>query len=82
MAAIADPKNSCNLESFADELRKVLPLYARPVFLRVLPEVHKTSEPATAGGTALSFLFHGQKAGGVVRAAGKERCFVAGVGQT
>uniref|UniRef100_A0A8C0G5C0 Arachidonate--CoA ligase n=1 Tax=Chelonoidis abingdonii TaxID=106734 RepID=A0A8C0G5C0_CHEAB len=42
MAAIADPKNSCNLESFANELKKALPLYAWPVFLRVLPEVHKT----------------------------------------
>uniref|UniRef100_A0A8C8RRJ3 Arachidonate--CoA ligase n=1 Tax=Pelusios castaneus TaxID=367368 RepID=A0A8C8RRJ3_9SAUR len=43
MAAIADPKNSCNLESFANELKKSLPLYARPVFLRMLPEVNKTS---------------------------------------
>lgn len=44
MAAIADPDNSCDLETFASELKKALPLYARPVFLRVLHEVSKTSE--------------------------------------
>ena len=44
MAAIADPENSCDLESFASELKKALPLYARPVFLRFLHEVSKTSE--------------------------------------
>ncbi|XP_059571574.1 long-chain fatty acid transport protein 4 [Alligator mississippiensis] len=43
MAAIADPENSCNLESFISELKRALPLYAQPVFLRFLPEVHKTS---------------------------------------
>ncbi|OPJ67843.1 long-chain fatty acid transport protein 4 isoform A [Patagioenas fasciata monilis] len=43
MAAIADPENSCNLEVFASELKKALPLYARPVFLRFLHEVSKTS---------------------------------------
>lgn len=44
MAAIADPENSCDLGSFANELQKALPLYARPVFLRFLHEVSKTSE--------------------------------------
>lgn len=44
MAAIADPENSCDLEGFASELKKALPLYARPVFLRFLHEVSKTSE--------------------------------------
>uniref|UniRef100_A0A8B9UU26 long-chain-fatty-acid--CoA ligase n=1 Tax=Anas zonorhyncha TaxID=75864 RepID=A0A8B9UU26_9AVES len=43
MAAIADPDNSCDLETFASELKKALPLYARPVFLRILHEVSKTS---------------------------------------
>ncbi|KFV64074.1 Long-chain fatty acid transport protein 4, partial [Dryobates pubescens] len=43
MAAIADPENSCDLGSFASELRKALPLYARPVFLRFTQEVSKTS---------------------------------------
>lgn len=45
MAAIADPENSCDLESFASQLKKALPLYAQPVFLRFLQEVSKTSEP-------------------------------------
>lgn len=48
MAAIADPENSCDLEGFASELKKALPLYARPVFLRFLHEVSKTSEPQHA----------------------------------
>ncbi|KFO82431.1 Long-chain fatty acid transport protein 4 [Cuculus canorus] len=43
MAAIADPENSCDLERFANELKKALPLYARPVFLRFLHEVSKTN---------------------------------------
>uniref|UniRef100_A0A8C2YGS8 Very long-chain fatty acid transport protein n=1 Tax=Coturnix japonica TaxID=93934 RepID=A0A8C2YGS8_COTJA len=43
MAAIADPENSCDLESFASQLKKALPLYAQPVFLRFLHEVSKTS---------------------------------------
>lgn len=45
MAAIADPENSCDLEGFASQLKKALPLYAQPVFLRFLHEVSKTSEP-------------------------------------
>lgn len=45
MAAIADPENSCDLEDFSSKLKKALPLYARPVFLRFLHEVSKTSEP-------------------------------------
>lgn len=44
MAAIVDPDNSCDLEGFASELKKALPLYARPVFLRFLHEVSKTSK--------------------------------------
>ncbi|KFO89810.1 Long-chain fatty acid transport protein 4, partial [Buceros rhinoceros silvestris] len=43
MAAIVDPDNSCDLEAFASELKKALPLYAQPVFLRFLHEVSKTS---------------------------------------
>ncbi|XP_053138290.1 long-chain fatty acid transport protein 4 [Hemicordylus capensis] len=43
MAAVVDPDNSCDLESFAEEMRKALPVFARPVFLRMLSEVHKTS---------------------------------------
>ncbi|NWI44399.1 S27A4 protein, partial [Picathartes gymnocephalus] len=43
MAAIADPENSCDLEDFSSKLKKALPQYARPVFLRFLHEVSKTS---------------------------------------
>ncbi|XP_078502770.1 long-chain fatty acid transport protein 4 [Lissotriton helveticus] len=42
MAAVADPHGTCDLERFARELRKSLPVYAHPVFLRLLPEVNKT----------------------------------------
>lgn len=42
MAAVAHPAGSCDLEHFAQLLEKELPLYARPIFLRFLPELHKT----------------------------------------
>ncbi|XP_074149866.1 long-chain fatty acid transport protein 4 isoform X1 [Sminthopsis crassicaudata] len=42
MAAIADPKGGCDLTEFTKALEKELPLYARPIFLRFLPELHKT----------------------------------------
>lgn len=42
MAAIADPAHTTNLEKFVKDMEKVLPPYARPVFLRFLPEVNKT----------------------------------------
>ncbi|XP_048875111.1 long-chain fatty acid transport protein 4 [Brienomyrus brachyistius] len=42
MAAIADPAHETDLEKFSKELEKVLPTYARPVFLRFLREVDKT----------------------------------------
>ncbi|XP_012689593.2 long-chain fatty acid transport protein 4 [Clupea harengus] len=42
MAAIADPEQSTNLEKFVRDMDKALPAYARPVFLRFLPEVNKT----------------------------------------
>ncbi|XP_063172348.1 long-chain fatty acid transport protein 4 [Candoia aspera] len=43
MAAVVDKDCSCDLERFAAEMKKALPAYARPVFLRLLEEVHKTS---------------------------------------
>ncbi|XP_015282979.1 PREDICTED: long-chain fatty acid transport protein 4, partial [Gekko japonicus] len=43
MAAIVDPDHSYDLVTFAEEMKKELPAYARPIFLRLLPEVHKTS---------------------------------------
>lgn len=42
MAAVASPTGSCDLEHFARLLEKELPLYARPIFLRLMPELHKT----------------------------------------
>lgn len=42
MAAIADPEHSADLEKFVRDMEKALPSYARPVFLRFLPEVNKT----------------------------------------
>ncbi|KAM4663756.1 long-chain fatty acid transport protein 4 isoform 1-T2 [Discoglossus pictus] len=42
MAAVADPNHTSNLEKFARDLKKALPGYAHPVFLRLLPEVNKT----------------------------------------
>lgn len=45
MAAVASPASSCDLKRFAQTLEKELPLYARPIFLRFLPELHKTGLP-------------------------------------
>ncbi|KAG2469733.1 long-chain fatty acid transport protein 4 [Polypterus senegalus] len=42
MAAIADPSNGIDLEKFVKDVEKELPSYARPVFIRLLPEVNKT----------------------------------------
>uniref|UniRef100_A0A9J8BZA1 Arachidonate--CoA ligase n=1 Tax=Cyprinus carpio carpio TaxID=630221 RepID=A0A9J8BZA1_CYPCA len=42
MAAIADPDHTTDLAKFSRDLEKALPPYARPVFLRFLPEVNKT----------------------------------------
>lgn len=42
MAAIADPKAKLNPKVLYQELQKVLPPYARPVFLRLLPQVDTT----------------------------------------
>ncbi len=44
MAAIADPEHTTDLVKFSRDLEKALPPYARPVFLRFLPEVNKTGE--------------------------------------
>lgn len=51
MAAVADPSNSTDLEKLVKDMEKVLPPYARPVFLRFLPEVNKTGEEMTGGTT-------------------------------
>lgn len=38
MAAIADPERTLDLSSLAKGLRSSLPVYARPLFVRILPE--------------------------------------------
>ncbi|XP_039717373.1 long-chain fatty acid transport protein 4 [Pteropus medius] len=42
MAAVANPAGSCDLEHLAQLLEKELPLCARPIFMRLMPELHKT----------------------------------------
>lgn len=44
MAAIADPSHSSDLEKLVKDMEKALPPYARPVFIRFLPEVNKTGK--------------------------------------
>lgn len=48
MAAIADPSHSTDLEKLVKDMEKALPPYARPVFLRFLPEVNKTGKTLAA----------------------------------
>ncbi|CAK9830306.1 Long-chain fatty acid transport protein 4 [Anthophora retusa] len=42
MAAIYDPENSLNIKEMAEGLKKSLPSYARPLFVRVLSELPLT----------------------------------------
>lgn len=42
MAAIADPHSHLDPNSMYQELQKVLASYARPMFLRLLPQVDTT----------------------------------------
>lgn len=42
MAAIVDPKSSLNLTEFLNGLKKNLPPYACPLFLRILKEIDVT----------------------------------------
>lgn len=48
MAAIADPKAELDPKVLYQELQKVLPPYARPVFLRLLPQVDTTGDEKAA----------------------------------
>lgn len=46
MAAIADPHSQLDPNSMYQELQKVLASYARPIFLRLLPQMDTTgTEP-------------------------------------
>eukprot|EP00061_Rhincodon_typus_P014219 g41118.t1 len=49
MAAIADPDNKIDPDLFYQDLIKVLPPYARPVFLRILPVVDTTKRRRLRG---------------------------------
>jgi solute carrier family 27 fatty acid transporter 1/4 len=42
MAAIVDPDHKLDMENLANGIRSSLPAYARPVFIRVLPELPLT----------------------------------------
>lgn len=42
MAAISDPEKTLNLKELSDNLRKALPSYARPQFVRVLEKIDMT----------------------------------------
>ncbi|KOX73053.1 Long-chain fatty acid transport protein 1 [Melipona quadrifasciata] len=44
MAAIYDPENTLNIKEMADGLKKSLPSYARPLFIRVLSELPMTGK--------------------------------------
>lgn len=45
MAAIADPRGQLSPNALYQELQKVLAPYARPIFLRLLPQVDTTGAP-------------------------------------
>lgn len=42
MGAIYDPEGSLNLKELAEGVKKVLPTYARPLFIRVLSKLPMT----------------------------------------
>ena len=44
MAAIYDPDQSLNLNNLAEGVKKALPAYARPLFIRVLSELPMTGK--------------------------------------
>lgn len=44
MAAIYDPDNTLNIKEMGDGLKKCLPSYARPLFVRVLSELPLTGK--------------------------------------
>lgn len=44
MAAVYDPENTLNIKEMAEGLKKSLPSYARPLFVRVLSELPMTGK--------------------------------------
>lgn len=67
MVAIVDPKDEIDLDILAEGIDKNLPMYARPLFLRILPELQLTGmcplsvpkrlDHAALGLTRLFFFF-------------------------
>lgn len=43
MAAIVDQNNKLDINQLSSDIQKNLPAYARPIFIRILPEVPMTS---------------------------------------
>lgn len=44
MAAIADENNNLNLDELSSKIKKTLPSYAIPLFLRIVPSIEITGE--------------------------------------
>lgn len=49
MAAIADPHSRLDPNSMYQEMQKVLASYARPIFLRLLPQMDTTGTAPASG---------------------------------
>lgn len=58
MAAVYDPENTLNIKEMAEGLKKSLPSYARPLFVRVLSELPMTGKYFNSNGfICLVFVF-------------------------
>lgn len=42
MAAILDPNDNINIQSLSGGVKKVLPFYARPIFIRIVTKMDMT----------------------------------------
>lgn len=58
MAAIADPHGQLSPNELYQELQKVLAPYARPIFLRLLPQMDTTGSPHPSPTPYLSWFRH------------------------
>lgn len=56
MVAIVDEHHQINLKAFYNDLQKVLPAYARPLFVRLLSEVDTTGKIYFSGASSYSLL--------------------------
>ena len=57
MLAIADPKGEVDLEALAKGLDEELPVYARPLFIRIVTKLAVTGEPSSTVGATLKFFY-------------------------